>query len=119
MGQKLFLKGAIALSIFEKLLLTLKPNLLGKRKSIAILQSFLRVARVEPDIKIEILTLADMLYLILRLSHHSPRSQYIFCTFCLLIDVEGHFYISSPLITFALNKDNHLWLKCNRLLHGL
>jgi len=39
------------------------------------------------------------------------RSQYIFCTFRLLIDVEGYFYVSSPLITFALNKDNHLWQK--------
>lgn len=27
------------------------------------------------------------------------------------IDVEGRFYVSIPLITFALNKDNHLWLK--------
>ena len=63
----------IALTVFKKLLLSLKSDFLGEGECVSVLYSFLLVARVQPYIEIEILSLADMLYLVFRLSSDSPE----------------------------------------------
>lgn len=64
----------IALTVFKKLLLTLKSYFLSECEGIAVLHSLLSVAWVQPDVEIEIFTLLDMLDLILRFSRHRSRS---------------------------------------------
>lgn len=63
----------ITLPVLQKLLLTLKTYLLGECESVLVLQPLLRVARVQPNIEIEVLTLADVFHLVFRLSCHCSR----------------------------------------------
>ena len=68
----LFFLQAVTLAVFKKLLFALKPYFLGERKRIAILQPFLLIARIKPQIEIETFLLAVMGNLIFRLSSHRP-----------------------------------------------
>ena len=46
---------------------------LGECEGVAVLHTLLRVAWVQPNVEVEVLSLADMLNLILGFACHSPR----------------------------------------------
>lgn len=66
----LFFLQAVALAVFKKLLFPLKPYLLGECQCISVLQPFLLIARIKPQIEIETTYLvhpANYNYLYIRL----------------------------------------------------
>lgn len=67
---------AVPLTVFQKLLLTLKPYLLGELQGVLVLLTFLWIAWIEPYIEIEVLFLSLVGDLILHSASRRPVSIY-------------------------------------------